>query len=177
MDKLFNAVELRKKIEQFRANANVDLSTEEDLSIAVMNLISLEEHFFFSAEKSGNRHYFELLDRVRQLRTELMQQMINRHEGETWCACKHLLAATMRLTEVGTKRLRAGDQTGAHQVFDQAYALYNMFWVLRLQLASAADVTASVTDAAKHSSWTQDDIVKKLVDCCYEGQTDARDVY
>lgn len=177
MDKLLDSIELRKKIEQWRANATVDLSTEEDLSIAVMNLISLEEHFFFSAEKSGNRHYFEFLDQIRQLRTELMQQMIDRHEGETWCASKHLLAATMRLMEVGTKRLKAGDHTAAHQAFDQAYALYNMFWALRLQLASATDVVASVADGSKHASWTPDDIVKKLVDCCDEGQADTNGVH
>ena len=31
-----------------------DLSKQEDLSIALMNLISLEEHFYFSSMKTGN---------------------------------------------------------------------------------------------------------------------------
>ena len=43
--------ELVKKIEAAKASGTVDLSMEEDLSIAVMNLISLEEHFFFTANK------------------------------------------------------------------------------------------------------------------------------
>ena len=50
--KLMSFEELQKKIASLKENRGVDLSTEEDLSVAVMNLISLEEHFFFTAEKS-----------------------------------------------------------------------------------------------------------------------------
>ena len=51
---------------------NVDLSRDEDLSIALMNLISLEEHFFFTAIKTENQSYLEMLRSVRELRTNLM---------------------------------------------------------------------------------------------------------
>mgnify|MGYP001564761270 FL=1 len=40
------------KIKQLQATGGYDLSLEEDLSIAVMNLISLEEHFFFTSQKT-----------------------------------------------------------------------------------------------------------------------------
>ena len=39
--------ELLKKVEESK-KGKLDLSSDEDLSIAVMNLISIEEHFFFS---------------------------------------------------------------------------------------------------------------------------------
>ena len=48
------------KIEALKEKAGTDLSTAEDLSIAVMNLvISLEEHFFFTGVKTENDKYFD----------------------------------------------------------------------------------------------------------------------
>ena len=91
---------LIKKIEEMKSSGTVDLSTEEDLSLAVMNLISLEEHFFFTAEKTGRPEYFDWLNEVRSIRKSLLGRMLDKHEGETWCVSKHLLAATMRLMEV-----------------------------------------------------------------------------
>jgi len=39
----------------------LDLSSDEDLSIAVMNLISIEEHFFFTYGKTQDPKYLTLL--------------------------------------------------------------------------------------------------------------------
>src|SRR5438552_1090782 len=94
--------DLQKKIKELKSDKGADLSMEEDLSIAIMNLISLEEHFFFTAEKTKKSDYFDLLSETREIRKELMGRMIERYEGETWCVTKHLLAATMRVMEVGT---------------------------------------------------------------------------
>jgi len=44
--------ELLDKVQKMKKGNKIDLSLEEDLSIAIMNLISLEEHFFFTAMKS-----------------------------------------------------------------------------------------------------------------------------
>jgi len=44
---------LLAKVEELKKGKSFDLSLEEDLSIAVMNLISLEEHFFFTSQKTG----------------------------------------------------------------------------------------------------------------------------
>jgi hypothetical protein len=49
-----------KKVKEAMIEEKVDLSKDEDLSIAVMNLIALEEHFFFSAEKTKKNEYFDL---------------------------------------------------------------------------------------------------------------------
>ena len=48
--------ELKKKVEAAKRDAGVDLSTDEDLSIGVMNLISLEEHFFFTRVQGFTAH-------------------------------------------------------------------------------------------------------------------------
>ncbi len=156
---------LVEKIEVLKRSGNVDLSTEEDLSLAVMNLVSLEEHFFFTGVKTKKSQYFDLLQEVRKLRQELMAKMIEKNEGETWCIAKHLLATTMRLIEVGTKLQAEAKQTEAQEMFDRAYQTYAMFWAVRLKLVDASGFKKV---AADQQAWTFEDIVNKMVDCCDE---------
>lgn len=161
-DKTFD--DLVGRIERMKASGTVDLSSDEDLSLAVMNLVSLEEHFYFTAMRTGSDHYLDLLDEVREVRKETLGRLIDRHEGETWCACKHLLAASMRLMEVGVK-LRATDQAEAKRMFERAWRMYALFWGLRLKLIDTADLPKV---AAEEKPWTVQDIVAKLVNCCDE---------
>src|SRR3989338_2148505 len=51
--------EFLKRVEKIKTSGGVDLSAAEDLSIAVMNLISLEEHFFFTGAKKGEEFFAE----------------------------------------------------------------------------------------------------------------------
>ena len=155
--------EMIKKIEALKKSGTVDLSTEEDLSIAVMNLISLEEHFFFTAEKTGKDEYFEMLQTVREMRKELLGRMIKSYEGEVWCIAKHLLAASMRLLEVGTKMQTKGDLDDAKDIFEKSYELFNLFFVIRLKMVDIVDLKKD-----DNTPWTKDDILSKLVDCCKE---------
>ena len=156
---------LLRKIQSAKDSGGVDLSTEEDLSLAIMNLVSLEEHFFFTGIKTDKPQYFDFLTQVRAIRKDLLARMIDRHEGETWCITKHLLATTMRLIEVGTKLHSDGRKTEALEMFDHAGKTYSMFWALRLKLIDASGFK-KVT--AEDKPWTLQDIVNKLVDCCDE---------
>jgi hypothetical protein len=153
------------RVEALKTSGSVDLSTEEDLSIAIMNLISLEEHFFFTGAKTDKPEYFDLLQEVRSIRKELLARMVDRHEGETWCITKHLLATTMRLIEVGTKLHSDGKKDDAKEILDRAYRTYSMFWALRLKLIDASGFKQV---AADEKPWTLQDIVNKLVNCCNE---------
>ena len=155
---------LVERIEGAKRAGGIDLSADEDLSLAVMNLVSLEEHFYFTAMRTGSDQYLDLLDEVRSQRKELLAKLVDRHEGETWCASKHLLAATMRLIEVGTK-LRSSNENEAKAMFQRAYRLYSMFWALRLKLVGTAKLRE---EAVKEKPWTMQDIVNKLVNCCDE---------
>lgn len=161
------------KINKLKSSGTVDLSLEEDLSLAIMNLVSLEEHFFFTGEKTGKEEYFDLLNQTREIRKELLAKMMPQNEGETWCIAKHLLAATMRLMEVGTKLQSDGKRSEAQEMFDKAYELYNLFWALRLKLINIKDVQKveegrlNIHDKS-NQPWTKEDIVSKLVDCCQE---------
>ncbi|PIZ86268.1 hypothetical protein CO033_02510 [Candidatus Nomurabacteria bacterium CG_4_9_14_0_2_um_filter_32_10] len=163
--KLMSFEELQKKIASLKENRGVDLSTEEDLSIAVMNLISLEEHFFFSGAKTGKDEYYEMLSEVREMRKVLLARMIDKTEAESWCISKHLLGTTMRLMEVGTKLQGDGKIEEAKQLFTFAYKAYNLFFGLRLKIINIPDVKNSLE---KEKPMTFDDIMGKLVDCCDE---------
>ena len=163
--KLMSFEELQKRIASLKENRGVDLSTEEDLSIAVMNLISLEEHFFFSGAKTGKDEYYDMLKEVREMRKVLLGRMIDKTEAESWCISKHLLGTTMRLMEVGTKLQADGKTEEAKQMFDYAYKIFNLFFGLRLKIISTADAKGTLE---KEKPMTFDDIMAKLVDCCKE---------
>jgi len=156
---------LLRKLDALKGAKAIDLSTEEDLAIAVMNLVSLEEHFFFTGVKTEKPEYFDLLQEVREQRKALLGRLIDRHEGETWCISKYLLAATMRLMEVGTKLHSDGKMTEAKEMFERARKTWTLFWALRLKLLDARGFRQV---AAKDKPWTLQDIVDKLVDCCDE---------
>ncbi len=157
--------EVLKKIEGMKKSNNLDLSVDEDLAIAIMNLISLEEHFFFTGSKTEKSEYFDLIIEVRSVRTKLLAKMIEKTEGEVWCISKHLLATCMRLFEVGTKLHADNKKDEAKEVFEQAYKMFTMFFALRLKIIDIPDVK---NIAEEEKPWTMKDIVNKMVDCCKE---------
>lgn len=167
--------ELIKKVQKLKDTGELDLSMEEDLSIAIMNLISLEEHFYFTAEKTGKNEYFDLLEQTREIRKSLLAKMIDKREGETWCIAKHLLATTMRMMEVGTKLQSSGKKEEARDMFKKAYEIYSLFWALRLKLIDMSNVKKiednqlNIHDKSGFEKpMTKEDIISKLVDCCKE---------
>ena len=123
---------LLNKVEEVTKQKELDLSSGEDLSIAIMNLISIEEHLFFTSQKTKNKKYLDLLNEVRVMRTELLKQIIKDYEGEVWCISKHLLATSMRLMEVGTKELKKNNKEKAWELFEKSYKLYSLFWGMNL---------------------------------------------
>src|SRR3989344_3501876 len=148
--------EFLAKIESLKEKAGVDLSTAEDLSLAVMNLVSLEEHFFFTGVKTKKDEYFETSNEIRAVRKELLEKLMPHHEGETWCISKHLLAATMRLIEVGTKLQSENKKDEAKKMFERAYKVYSIFWALKLNLISGSQIK-NMADG----STTFEDLVSK----------------
>lgn len=156
-----------EKVEAIKKANPMDLSTDEDLAVAVMNLVSLEEHFFFTRMKTGKDEYLDLMQEVREVRKAMLGKLIDKSkmEGETWCISKHLLATTMRLIEVGTKLQGDNKKEEAKDVFDRAERMFTLFWGIRLNLLSTKDLKE---EAGKEKPWGLQDIVGKLVDCCNE---------
>lgn len=175
MQDLKDVQEFIDKIDNLKKDNKLDLSSDQDLSIAVMNLVSLEEHFFFSGAKTGDTKYYDLIKDIREMRKDLLARLVKEPEAEEWCISKHLLAASMRLAEVGTKELGRGRKTEAYDLFGKAYNLYSLFWGLNLKLINTGEVKAIDEQALNiHDKKPQGfmgkmgELVKKAINCCLE---------
>lgn len=170
-----NVNELIEKVDQMKKQDKMDLSSDQDLSLAIMNLVSIEEHFFFTAQKTGKNEYYDLLQEVRAMRGELLRKIIKEYEGEVWCISKHLLAASMRLMEVGTKQHKMGNKEEAQDLFNKSYNLYCLFWAVNMKLVDTKDIKKIDEKALnKHDEEKTGfmgklgELVKKAIDCCIE---------
>ncbi len=161
------AKDVKEFVERIDASKKLnpkDLSSDQDLTIALMNLISIEEHLVFSGAKTGKTGYYDLIEDIREVRKNLMQQVIPQYEGEVWCISKHLLAASMRLMEVGTKQQNLENHDEAYKLFDQAYDLYCLFWGLNLDMLNIEEL-----------KWVEDseEDIKKISDKLEAYKNDA----
>lgn len=168
--------EFIEKIKKMEKGEKLDLSSGEDLSIAVMNLIAIEEHLFFSGGKTGQTKYYDLINEVREMRKSLIKLLIKDYEGEVWCISKHLLAASMRIMEVGTKALTKGDNEKAYTLFQNAYNLYNLFWGLNLGVVKEGELKnmkiekkeEPLEHKEKNFLGKVSEVIGKVLDCCKE---------
>jgi len=173
-----NVNELIKKVESFKKEHQLDLSSDEDLSIAIMNLASLEEHLFFTGAKLNKSYYYDLLMQVREMRKDLLKKIVKNGEGEVWCVSKHLLAASMRLIEVGEKYYNKGEKKEAEDFFKKAYDLYSLFWGINLGILDNGsnqknnnekkEVENKQGGEDKELMTKLNSLVQKLIDCCKE---------
>ena len=184
--------EFVERIDQAKKKNPKDLSSDQDLTIAIMNLISIEEHLIFSGAKTGKTSFYDLVQEVRELRKNLMLKIIPSYEGEVWCISKHLLASSMRLMEVGTKQQSMGHKEEAYKLFNQAYDLYCLFWGLNMNLVNidgakwqadslekvqeeVKQIKAAVVPAKEEKEGADKSmfgklksVIRKAVDCCIE---------
>ena len=174
--------EFMNKVKMMEKGEKLDLSSDEDLSIGIMNLISMEEHFFFTYNKTKDAKYLDLLNEIREMRKSSLKRIIKDYEGEVWCISKHLLAASMRFMEVGTKALTKGDKGDAEDMFQKSYQLYCLFWGLNLGLVQTKDVKQSKNEKIAYISEDNKpiekdsgnifsklgELVQKAIDCCKE---------
>ena len=151
MEKIKNVREFVEKLDAAKKVNPKDLSSDQDLTIGIMNLISIEEHLMFSGAKTGKHEFYDLIDEVREQRKQMMQKIIPSYEGEVWCISKHLLAASMRLFEVGTKALSAGNTHTAYDLFNKSYELYSLFWGINMDLIDLTGVKKIAPDVYNHA--------------------------
>ena len=165
MKKAKDVKEFVERIDNTKKVNPKDLSSDQDLSIAVMNLISIEEHLIFTGAKTGKSSYFDLIEEVREVRKNLMQKLLPKTEGEVWCISKHLLASSMRIMEVGTKQQSLGNTKDAYHLFNQAYDMYCLFWGLSMNMIDAKDlkwIEDSVSDVKKVMTKAQEAMGSKV---------------
>ena len=76
-----NYQELLEKINRLKEENKLDLSSDEDLSLGVMNLISIEEHLFYTYKKTNQEKYLDYLNQTREIRKELMKKINKKQRG------------------------------------------------------------------------------------------------
>jgi len=151
-----------KKINEIKESNKLDLSAGQDLSIALMNIISLEEHSFFSYAKTNNEKFLEILEICRELRKKLLAKLVNRDDdSEKWCMSKHLLASSMRLFEVGNRLLHEKNKKDAEEMYNDASELYALFWKLNSDNVQKVEYQKSEKSGIFSG-------IKKLLECCKE---------
>ena len=172
---LLTLEELIEKVDLMKKEDKMDLSSDQDLTLALMNLISIEEHFFFTGVKTSKDKYYEMLNEIRNIRKELLKKIIKDYEGEVWCISKHLLAASMRLMEVGTKQLSLGNNDEAKNLFEKAYALYCLFWGVNMNIIDTSQVKKIDEQSLNKHDETKagffgrlGELIKRAIDCCIE---------
>ena len=62
MQKAKNVKEFVERIDASKKLNPKDLSSDQDLTIAIMNLISIEEHLMLSGAKTNKNAFFEIND-------------------------------------------------------------------------------------------------------------------
>lgn len=167
--------EFIEKADVMKRKDKMDLSSDQDLTIAIMNLISIEEHFFFSGAKTGKSDYYNLIEEVREIRKNLLKKIIKEYEGEVWCISKHLLAASMRIMECGTKQLSIGNKQEAYELFQKAYDLYCLFWGVNMKIIGTSDLkkiddaVLNKDDKSKKGTMKKlGELVRTVINCCIE---------
>ena len=183
MKKAQSVQEFVERFDAMKKKNPKDLSSDQDLTIAIMNLISIEEHLIFSGAKP-KKQAFMIWCKMCVLK------IIPSYEGEVWCISKHLLASSMRLMEVGTKQQSLGNTKEAYELFNEAYNLYCLFWGLNMGIIDTKDIQLEKsTLTSLEATLTKDtfeepvkneleapqtlkgklkNFIRKAVDCCIE---------
>jgi len=159
-----------KSVQEVKEKNELDISKDQDLSIGLMNLVSLEEHSFFSYAKTHDDKFLGVLDTVRELRKRLLAKIVKKSDGsETWCMSKHLLASSMRLYEVANRLFHEGNEKEAKEMYNDSAELYGLFWKLNssdnLHSETSIKHSISYNPAEKKGIFSS---IKKLLECCKE---------
>ena len=113
---LKNAVE---QIDNAKKVNPLDLSADQDLTIALMNMIAVEKY-------SG---YPNLVQMVRDIRTDLMRPMLEnvQYDGDIWPMSEKLLGKMAEQMERGNRALESGKIQDAYAAYDAVFDAWVIF--------------------------------------------------
>lgn len=107
----------------------LDLSSDQDLTIGLMNMLAIEEICGDS----------ELGRMVRDVRSGLMKKIVLENT-DLWNASEKLLLQTMDLIERGNKMLAGNKNIDAYKLFDAAYEVYSLFWGINMGMVDLSEI-------------------------------------
>lgn len=126
---------LSKKIEKAdnaKKTNPLDLSSDQDLTLGLMNLIAIERVMGI-CDKS------DLCRMVKDLRVSLMRRIVS-ESAPVWDASIQILGDAMDLIQVANERLTVGDSGVSYAMYEDAYSLYSLFWGLNMGLIDVKDI-------------------------------------
>lgn len=129
--------DIRQRVELADKNKKVnplDLSSDQDLTIAIMNLIAIED-------MCGGK----LSDMVCAMRQNLMRRVVNKTDDMDVTVA--LLGGAIRRMDAGNRAMDCGDAALAYRMYDDAYGLYSLFWGVVMGMVSGADIDLSEYNA------------------------------
>lgn len=112
----------------------LDLSSDQDLTIALMNLIAIEDEYYVTGAKNG------LGQMVHDIRARLMARIVPASRMDL---SVRLLGRAMHMIDDGIRVLADDNQVAAYAMFDGAYELYSLFWGLNMGLVSENEILKS----------------------------------
>ena len=105
----------------------LDLSSDQDLTIGLMNLLFIEDYM------SGSNS--DLLRMVSEIRQKLMSKIVKKSDKNREISEK-LLLESMQLINAGNK----ASGTAVYQNYDNAYEKYSLFWGVSMGLINKKDI-------------------------------------
>jgi hypothetical protein len=105
----------------------LDLSSDQDLTIGLMNLLYIEDYISNSDS--------DLLGMVSEIRQKLMDKIVKKSDKNREISEK-LLLESMQLINAGNKASGAV----AYQSYDNAYEKYSLFWGVNMGLINKKDI-------------------------------------
>ncbi|MBR5153239.1 MAG: hypothetical protein IKW57_00375 [Alphaproteobacteria bacterium] len=113
---LKNAVE---QIDNAKKVNPLDLSADQDLTIALMNMIAIEK----------NSNYPKLVQMVRDIRTDLMRPMLEnvQYDGDIWPMSEKLLGKMAEQMDHGNHALESKKTQEAYAAYDAVFDAWVIF--------------------------------------------------
>ena len=81
--------------------------------------------------ETNKKQYYDILNSVRILRSECLQELQKNEDNSIWCCSKHLLSIFMRFTEVATKYLYNKKINEFEKYLKFAFDIYDLFFLLQ----------------------------------------------
>lgn len=100
----------------------LDLSSDQDLTIGLMNLLAIED-------MASNGQIAEMVAGVRK---KLMRPIVDKAvlEGDVWQVLEKMLLSVKVQIKIAENAQKNGDNAKAYAAYDKAYELYAVFWGL-----------------------------------------------
>ena len=125
-----NHTVLRQQIEKAdnaKKTNSLDLSSDQDLTIGLMNLLFIED--YISNPESN------LSQMIAGVREKLMNRIVKKSDKNRQILEK-LLLESMQLIDAGDKQ----SGVSAYQKYDDAYEKYSLFWGINMGLIDKKDI-------------------------------------